>query len=122
MTARVACALFMEGVKRVAAMRWARRLVLDVAIHTEEVFVRWRCRFRLLGFGGPTQLGVINAFPIEAAHALARGPDRFGQIRNANASQQSDDAYDDHDFDEGESALLGGFHSFVLSVVLVVAG
>jgi hypothetical protein len=114
MTARVACALFMDRVKRIVATRGAGRPVLDVSVSSEEVVVGWGCCLGLLIFGGPSHFRVINAFAVKHADSLARCLDTLVQIWNGDTGQQADDRHNYHDLDEGVSVLLFGFHGFFL--------
>lgn len=85
--------------------------MFDVPVSSEEVIVRGGGVLGLLIFSRPTDFGVIDAFAIEATHALTRSLDGFVKVRDHDARQQSDDANDYHDFDERESALSFCFHN-----------
>jgi len=60
-------------------------------------------RWRSMIFHGPLQLCAIDVLAIDSADSLLCGRDGVPEAGNRYCRQQTDDGYDDHDFDEGES-------------------
>ena len=117
MTARIACAFFMDSIERVAAARRAFWLVFDVAVCAKEIIVSRGGVIRLRSFNYPTHFGGINALAIGAAYLLPRLIDCIPQVRDRNTRQESDDGHHDHDFNKGETVLNCSLH--ILDLVCV---
>src|SRR5262245_39446244 len=102
----------------VDVIRAARRtsgLVPDVLVRTIEVGGHRSVRADLLLFERPGLLRAVNLLEVrDAGVLLARGP-RFDEVRNRDRSQQADDGYHNHDFNQGETSAMVSvsLHSFL---------
>lgn len=119
MTARIACALFMDGVDRVVTVRRAVGLVFDVAVSPEQVVVGGRGGRRLLSVHSPAEFGAVNVLAVGAAHRLTGFLYGVSHVRDGDAGDQPDDGHHHHDFDEGESGASVCFHSAVLVCIVI---
>jgi hypothetical protein len=113
MTAGIACALFMNGVERVAAARRTGGLVLDISVCAKEFVFGRSGGFWLLSINRPTHFGGIDVSAVGATHLFARSLYSFDQVRHGDGGQQADDGDHDHDFHEGETALSISLHSLL---------
>jgi len=114
MTARVACAFFMDRIDRVAAASRAVRLVFDVAVRSEQVLVCGGGGFRLLRLERPAEFGCVDVLAVDTANSQPRCFDGLGQVGDCDPRDQSDDGYHYHDFNEREPGRSVCFHNTIL--------
>ena len=103
MNRNAARAFLAYRVERIVAARRAIRLVINVSVVAEQVLVSGDCFGRLVIIQRPRCLCAVNILAVDGARLLLRFFDRVVDAWDGNCREQTDDGYDDHDFNESES-------------------